>query len=96
MLFNQDNCFARARERAFATESAFNGYVGIRLLKHHIVGAYVHTNPAAGAGVRIHKKYPVFKLNGIFRAIVGTYPALVAQMDTVIARSRKAPFNTQH
>jgi hypothetical protein len=66
------------------------------LLKHHTMGAYLHAYQTAGTGIRIHKKDPIFKLNGIFRAIVGTHPALVAQMDAVIARSRKACFNTQH
>ena len=60
------------------------------------MGAHFHTCPATGTGVRIHKKDPIFNLNGIFRAIVGAHPALVAQMDAVIARSRKAGFDTQH
>jgi hypothetical protein len=65
------------------------------LLKHYIMGAYLYTYHTAATGVRIDKQDAIFKLNGIFRAIVGTHPALVAQMDAVIARSRKACFNTQ-
>jgi hypothetical protein len=34
-------------------------------------------------------------VNGVFRAVVGAYAALVAEVYTVIARRRKAPFNTQ-
>jgi hypothetical protein len=34
-------------------------------------------------------------MNGILRAVVGADAALVAEVYTVIARSRKAPFNTQ-
>jgi hypothetical protein len=34
-------------------------------------------------------------MNGILRAIIGAYATLVAEVYTVIARSRKTPFNTQ-
>ena len=34
-------------------------------------------------------------MNSILRAVVGTLAALVTEVDTVIARSRKACFNTQ-
>ena len=60
------------------------------------MGAYLHAYQAAGTGGRIHNKDPIFKLNGIFRTVVGTDSALIAEVDAVVARSRKAPFNTQH
>ena len=95
LLINQNDGIARTGERAFAAERAFGGHVGIQLLKHHTLGANLHTDPAAGTVIRIHKKNAIFKLYGLFRAVVGAHPALVAQMDAVCAWSRKAGFNTQ-
>jgi hypothetical protein len=78
LLINQDNGVARTGARAFAAESAFDGHVGIQLLKHHTLGTNFHTDPAPGTVIRIHKENAIFKLYGIFRTVVGTHPALVA------------------
>ena len=78
LLINQNDGIARTGECTFTTERAFDGHVGIQLLKHHTLGTDLHANPAAGTVIRIHKKNAIFKSNGIFRAVVGTHPALVA------------------
>jgi hypothetical protein len=67
----------------------------MRLLKHHISGAHLHTCPAARAGFRIHEKNATINLYSVFRAIVGADTALIAEADTVIARSRQSSFNTK-
>jgi hypothetical protein len=65
------------------------------LFKHHITGTYVDTYHTSRTRILIDNKDPILKLNGIFRAVVGTLAALIANVDTVIARGRKACFNAQ-
>ena len=65
------------------------------LFKHNVMGTYVDTYHTSRTRILIDKKDPVFKLNGIFRAIVGTHAALVAKVDAVIAWRWKACFNAQ-
>jgi hypothetical protein len=95
LFFNQNNRLSRARQRAFPAEVTFYRNISIFLLKHHVMGTYLDTYQTPRARIWIHDKSAIFKMNGIFQAIVGTHPALVAQMDAVIAWSRKACFNTQ-
>lgn len=65
------------------------------LFKHNVMGTYIDTYHTSRTRILIDNKDPIFKLNSIFRAIVGTHAALVAKVDAVIAWSRKAPFNAQ-
>ncbi len=56
---------------------------------------YLDTYQTTRASIRIHEKSAVFKMNSILRAVVSALAALVAKVDTVIARSRKTCFNMQ-
>jgi len=91
----QNNGISRACLSAFAAQNTFNRHVRMLLLKHHITGTYLDTYHTTRACIRIDDKDPILELDGIFRAVVGTFAALIANMDTVIARGRKACFNAQ-
>jgi hypothetical protein len=65
------------------------------LRQHYIIRAHLNTYATPRAGILVHYKGVVFKMNGILRAIVGTLAALVADMDAVITRSREPTLNPQ-
>ncbi len=65
------------------------------LRKHYIIGTHLDTYATPRAGILIHCKCAIFKMNGILRAIVGTHAALVADMDAVISRSREPTLDPQ-
>ncbi len=63
------------------------------LYKHHIMGANLNAYQTPCTRIWIYAKGTIFKMNRIVRAIIGTLTALITEVDTVIARSRKACFN---
>ena len=76
-----------------SAESAFYRNIRILLLEHDIMGTHLDTGQTPCARFFIYKIDPSYRMNGILRAVVGTYAALVAEVYPVVARSKKARFN---
>ena len=90
-----DNRISRACLSAFSAQVTFYRNIGIFLFKHHVMRTHLDTCQTTGTRVWIYEKGAIIKMNGILRAVVGTYAALVTEVDPVIARSGKTALNTQ-
>jgi hypothetical protein len=93
-LFNH-NSIPRTSSCTLPAKDTFGGHVRILLLKHDIMGTDFNTCQATRAGILIHEKYAVIRIDCILRTVFRTNTTLVAKMDAVVSRFRESSFNSE-